>query len=263
MHGGKILWLIYPSGYGANHIGNLLSLDKNFNKIFSSDNYENEIITFYERNFDLKKIKNIFYHRLNQVTKLNFTDISFYKLVIKHLYISTFAHVSSNFNIPVDYKNFENRYSNDKINIFFSHYHDIVHHEMYHYIIKHLNSIKFILLKPTLDINSIGYARQYNSVINYKLENYKFPLFINSNLNTQLIINEHDNYIIDSKDIFSSNLLTILEEILIKEYNVTIPQISNKLHMKWLEYNIAIFELVKLFEKQQEELKTFFDKYSK
>jgi len=33
--------------------------------------------------------------------------------------------------------------------------------------------------------------------------------------------------------------------------------------MKWLEYNIAIFELVKLFEKQQEELKTFFDKYSK
>jgi hypothetical protein len=134
---------------------------------------------------------------------------------------------------------------------------------MYHYIIKHLNSIKFILLKPTLDINSIGYARQYNSVINYKLENYKFPLFINSNLNTQLIINEHDNYIIDSKDIFSINLLTILEEILIKEYNITIPQISNKLHMKWLEYNIAIFELVKLFEKQQEELKTFFDKYSK
>lgn len=204
----KYLTIIFPGGTGGNHLQNMISLCSNFNGIFESENYCQELIKFY------KNIGN---------SLLNNAYVKFHPVVNPNLTILN----------DTDYKKLIQ--SSNKKTVLLGHNHCLQDAVENKYFVN-FNETVFLIVNWPGTLNSIVGNRIKSG--NFWPQNdkiYKIPYDVPGAV-PHFIVNHQNGFDCDPLKLFRSNGSQYLRKILKENLNIDLPKEADDLHHIWFEW---------------------------
>jgi hypothetical protein len=224
----KNLLIVYPGGCGGNHLSNLISTHKKFNKFFDSTNYLSDLLAHYERLHNVK-LSVEFKNTIKDETKFEAKGIN--------------CHFSETYILN---KNSLDTLSKDHINILAQHDHAYYELETDYQLISKIPKPFWIVMSFPKQ-NTIPYQRIKLCEFTPRSDRYTFPFYcIGSGQPAHYPKADYSNgAYLNTEDFFTESGYQLVEDIL----KINLPIEAKQMHHLWYNKMCKILSLFDMLPK--------------